>query len=267
MSKSHRHGRMALMQTLGALVLVTWTTAAHVGAQETASPAKQADTLTPVLYGQVQQVRRDLALRSEELGMLNADEASAERVLTLVRDWVVANQKELAAARRAVLDQKRQLREAMRRVRVGPRDESLLTQVRRLQAQLEQTRQAQRDLVAQLIPQVSTHLSGEQPARWQTLRANRGLPHRYQAAPNVTADQGERLRRTAREEDAAQRDTAEASVLYGSQRSVLEQVRREQAAAMAGVLRAEARVLPVPEALRVPEMTAEEKAAAEALRQ
>ena len=207
--------------------------------------ARQID---PVVYSGVQEVRRDLALTNADLAAMGLNQESAKLVLADALDWYEANQASILQRDQAVRAAKRQLSDTYRLIHIGPRNESLMSSVSGLEANLATARSARDQYLNGLVSQIETRLSTDQRRVWQTARVNRDAPVDLRYATGLTAAQVEQVPTTARQRRADA--TPATSLLSFNQQREMADARESQRLNIPSVLAAEAEVLPVPPAMR-----------------
>lgn len=231
------HGLLVLMVMAILIIAVTadrnlsWATSA------------QEQELSPYVYNQVGEVREALALDNEHLASMGLSEPSAEAVLTIVRDFVVANDAQFKSVHDELRTSRREVARTMRRIHHGPRDAQLIARVPNVRQRLADAESARQRLIEQLEAPIVARLTDDEQTRWSTLRGNSALPREYQPAPAVSPEQAQKLL-VHLVKGHQTKSELESTVLHETQRSVLRQARDLEAAAIDGVLRAEAKVLP-----------------------
>ena len=205
-------------------------------AQEQAA-ARQID---PAVYSGVQAIRRDLALTNADLAAMGLNRESAERVLADALAWYESNRASILERDRAVRAAKRQLGETYRLIHVGPRNESLMSSVSGLEADLAAARSARDQYLNGLVGQIETRLSADQRGVWRTARANRDTSGELRYVSGLTDGRVGRSRA----------DAPTASALTIGQQQEAAAARESQRLSLPSVLAAEAEVLPVPLELR-----------------
>ena len=182
----------------------------------------------------LERLRGDLGLTNRDLAAMGLSEAQAQSVLQALLDWSEGNQARVDAARSAERVAQAQLREATRKVRVGPRDESVIRSLPRLRDQVEQKRRARTALQAEAAALVEARLDGAQRGRWLTIRGQRHAPGELRYVPGL---------------DAAALSGTERATLPLGQRRAIDQARSRIRTNLPGVLDAEEAVLPMPPAI------------------
>ena len=208
-------------------------------AQEQAA-ARQID---PAVYSGVQAVRRDLALTNADLAAMGLTRESAERVLTDALDWYEANRASILERDQAIRAAKRQLSDTYRLIHVGPRNESLMSSVSGLEADLAAARASRDQYLNGLVSQIEARLSVDQRGVWQTARANRDTAGELRYVSGLTDG---RVGRSGADAPAA-------SALTIVQQQEAAAARESQRLSLPSVLAAEAEVLPLPLELREPD--------------
>ena len=193
-------------------------------------PQQATDTGTdPVVYSRVQQLRQELALTNLDLAAMGLSQAQAEGVLQRLIDWQAANEATLAAREQAQHQATGALRQAYQKINVGPRNDRLIQQVPTLEAQVQEARQQQTQLLDGFIASESVRLDNTQQRIWAAARANPAVSSDLRYISNL---------------DAAQVKSEQLSL---AQRQEQQQARDNQRLAMPQVLAAEQKLLPLPE--------------------
>lgn len=126
-------------------------------------------SIDAVTYSRVQTVREELGLTDEGLAELGADGDQAEAVLSALLSWTQRNEGRIEAVesdRRWAL---RELREARRRLAVGPPDERLRRAVPEKAEALREAEEASEALCRQGAEQAVASLRPDQRQAWETL--------------------------------------------------------------------------------------------------
>jgi hypothetical protein len=247
-----RHWRIAVMLNVVVVALLAGAILSHLLSRQARAEAQaqeeKAQPLDPVTYSQIQMIREALFLRSHDLAAMGASEQQAAAVLEGLLAWYELNKANLEQADGQVMQAQRELRDAVRQVNVGPRDEGLLAQLPMLRQSHEQAVQQRQQLVESAVPGLSAQLNSSQNEIWSSARANAETPQRYRYIPNL-AEQEKRTLGTAMSKfgvGSNELKAVEDRTLYGIQQMTLEQTQSNVRQHMAGVLRAEAAVIPPP---------------------
>ncbi len=176
-------------------------------ARELAAP----EPMDLATYEKVQELRRGLRMTNADLADMEASPEQTEAALEALVASYETHRVALAQAEQAEVDALRALREAQRQISVGPRDESVVRRIPRLEEQLASA-QAERARVASRIGQSAERVLGPQRARAHAgPRTNLSGVERQRHGTTSTAQ------RQQLAEDVAQRArgvrTAEASVM------------------------------------------------------
>ena len=271
MAVIRRHWKAALLSLLTVLVVAGWIVVMSHSAQPVrategapgASPSggqEQPKGLDPLTYSRVRQLRQRLALDNETLAAMGCGQETAGNALAALKAWYEANKAAWETAEKAKAKATRDLREAFRKVHVGPRDESLLRRVPALQNALAEAERAERQVVEGAVPAVEAQLADAQRAFWRSVRADAG-PGRYRYAFGLPAEKRQQLERTEvirGRRLAAARSPAESAaaetayrqamdgILTGTQRLSMMAAQESVQRCMAGVLKGEKEALPPP---------------------
>ena len=177
------------------VVLVLGFSLSHSPRAVAQAESEATADIDPVTYGQVNRLRRELALTNQDLATMGVDQAAAEAVLGDLLTWYQTNQSTLQQRDQDVRDARAALREAYRKVRIGLRDEFLIAEFPRLQNDLGAAVQARRTLVDSALPTVESRLSSTQQVVWNAARMNPGAPGELKYVENLTAEQLKDYRR------------------------------------------------------------------------
>ena len=138
-------------------------------------------------------LRVQVGVDDEALAAMGVSAAQAKAVVVACGTWYGANQAACATLQTDVVATRRAQREAVRRVRVGPRDETLIAQLPVLKQHVEAAEAAQIRFVREgLGGAVDTQLTADQKTLRQRLLTNADLPMPYRAM-SLTAAQKQRL--------------------------------------------------------------------------
>ena len=215
------------------------------------------------VYAAVSELREMFQLRNEQLASIGCSERCAEEVLkTLVR-WYEANHAALRAVRKR--EARRELRQAMRRFNIGPRDESLIIRIRRLKRAYHEALMREHEIRQTLVAEVEKVLPYGPLEGWRVMRTNRRRIPGFVCIRGLTYWQSRALKlahgvynsKTAAANNEAEASAAFdayqaviASVLSDAQRAYLDELKRNQRKYMRAGLDASEKVLPLPEALK-----------------
>ena len=241
----------ALLATL-ALLVPTLAQVDHGGGEPAessiAAPARASGEGTdPLVYRDVQELRAVLSLGNEELAGMGCTQTVAESVLRTLVSWRERNHEAWEHKREAERAAGRLVRESMRRVNIGPRDNALLAGLPQQVRARDEARADTLALLEQAADAVSALLSAEQRSLWRTARANKALPSRLRFVPGLSPEQAEALRTSTRLRSPEAREAQEAATLQAHQQSAVAQHLARVQQRMPEVLEAEATVLPATE--------------------
>lgn len=236
-------------------ILVMWLTVAVLTTRPQVARAQGVEEALPALvpydHGQVERLREGLCLTNRDLAAIGCDEASAEHVLTAVRSWYESNKATLTASRQAEAQMRIALRQAMRRISVGPQDDVLLASLPRLQADLAEAAATRLNSEESVIPTVNRLLTLVQQEVWLTARQNSAVPLRYRYVRGLTSEQAEQLRAAIPPsgDESTSVIAAESGVLSMDQRNEINAAEDKIRLYSGGTTKVQQSVLPVPEEL------------------
>ncbi len=156
--------------------------------------AAQEGGLDRATRDRIRGLRRQLGLANEDLAALGCSQVDAKEVLGALRTWYETNEAALASARAAEATAKAALRDALRKVRIGPRDQALLTRLPALKTAYGSALRQRYDLVKTAVPAVEAKLTASQKSLWRAVRKSSGLPRKYRYVPDITTAQSQTLR-------------------------------------------------------------------------
>jgi hypothetical protein len=257
MALVRRHWKLALLNCLLILaavgLLVHRLMRSGAVAQTPPSPATQPSAIDAVSYCRVQDLRGRLFLTNRDLAAMGCTQEQAAGVLSALLQWHSTNQSSFEQIEQSQRSAQQQLADAIRRVNSGPRNATLLNQVKTLQQQ-EQSANAQRQaLVEQAMATIQSHLTSAQQQIWQTARSNAAVAERYRYLSDLSAAASAALSAAAVKYGAGspQAQQVEQSVL-GTRLNDLNTSIAAIGQNIAAVIAAEAAVLPVPEDRKTP---------------
>jgi hypothetical protein len=182
---------------VAAAALLIWQIDANAARAEEASPSLgpgQAESLDPLMWSRVRELRERLRLSDGTLAAVGCTQEVAEGVLTRVLAWYEANGAQWATCRRGTAAARKALRLAVRRLNVGlpegaerpdipqlPFDE-----LRTAKAALAAATTAEANLLATCREDLETLLTDSQKGVWSTIRGNPATAVEYACAPDVT---------------------------------------------------------------------------------
>ena len=163
-------------------------------ADEAVTAAPQASSpLDRAVVDRTRQLRVQVGVDDEALAAMGVSAVQAKAVVAACGTWYGANQAACATLQTEVVAARRAQREAVRRVRVGPRDETLIAELPVLKQQVEAAEAAQIRFVREgLGGAVDAQLIADQQTLRQRLLANADLPMPYRAM-SLTAAQKQQL--------------------------------------------------------------------------
>lgn len=215
-------------------------------------------------YSQVQRLRVELAMSNADLAAMGCTQTQAKALLDSLLAWTKTNLTQLQQADEQVRSTRSQLRQAMQKIHIGPRNQTLIGQVPKLKQNYATALASRQQKYESAVNTLKTSLSAEQIGIWQAARANKEKYARYRYAPGLSQDQSKALRTAIRaRNDGAPFDEAvmsreqimlrkqnfdlgkvEGRVLSASQLSQLSTAKANQQAKMAEVIAAEQEFLP-----------------------
>ncbi|MEM9109394.1 MAG: hypothetical protein AAGC72_05170 [Planctomycetota bacterium] len=217
-------------------------------AEDPAQPSELAE----LTYSRVHELRRQNGLENKDLAALGLTQSETSAVLTRLVQWCETNEAAITSARQAVITAKRNLREQQRLVRVGQASERQKSDADGKAQALADAEHAYASLLnngaVNAIEAPGIDLA--KASRWQagSLLSDR-LDHELRLIPGMDTGRAGML-----ESESARLGTAVEDVLLPSEQRALQSLRETRRSSMAGVLVAEAVVLPVPEGLRGEEL-------------
>lgn len=264
MATIHRH-RFQLILSLAVVFLMAgalWHTQRQNQPRQVRAAAaqQQQETLDAATYTAVQSLRDDLALTDRDLAAMGLDEQAASTLLLALLQWHEQNTWQIQNAEQAQQAARRELAAAMRKINIGPRNESLIMSVPSLRNAVTSADDQYALLIESAGQAVSNLLNSEQAAIWSTARNNRDHPIRYRYAPNLSSEQAGALvdvMRLARRSDRSFAQ-AEQSKLTSTQTNAMLAATARIEQHMAGVVAARDAVLPAPVELGMDEQSIEE---------
>jgi hypothetical protein len=195
-------------------------------------------------YSRVQDLRVRICLTNQDLAALGCSGEQATEMLQTLVQWCEQNAVAMERAQAAELHARRELQEAVRRVSVGPRDETLLSSgLPAAQQSLASAEAGVREVEQGAVAAVSALLDSGQSATWETARANAAFPFRWRYAGRLTGEQARALEVAAYKRRL---NAGEDQVLGSQQKLAMQQARAKQNQFMDQVCAAEASVLPAP---------------------
>jgi hypothetical protein len=243
--------------TIIAISCVVWlqksTIRAEVPGGSPPGTSNSAGALDPLVYSRVAELRSELALTNVDLAAMGCSGPVSRQVLTQLVTWTQQNAERWNQAEQAVLAADRALTEAHRKLNVGPRDESLLTQVATLKTARTTAADAKAALLVEAGSAVESLLAPAQRQIWQDARANKSLPEQFRFAANLTPQELASIKTNyaRRGGDSAQGRQVVQQLLGGTRAATAAAVRANRAAVQSDVCTAEAEMI-VPPAIFAP---------------
>jgi hypothetical protein len=223
-----------------------------------------ADKIDVETYVNMSRLRETVGLGAETLAAIGCSESQATIALDGLLTWYGSNKTAIAANRQANAQAVKALRAALRKISLGPKNQSLIAGVPALKAAVAATLKQRSDLVKAAIEAVEAKLPAAQKSVWATARKNMALRSKYRYATSLTAAQAKALhvanrayaRRLASAKGSSARasvtqkfKTAEADILNESQKTAIAAARTNASAKLADAVKASKTVMPMPAAL------------------
>ncbi len=192
------------------------------------SAAEPAETLDTAARTRIDALRSRLRLGNSDLAALGCTRVNAKEALGALLTWYRTNGAALATAEKAEATAKAALDAALQKVRIGPRNETLLARLPTLKSAYANALRQRYDLVKTIVPALEAKLSASQKSLWRAARRNGGLPARYRYVPEITAAQAKalrvaqrtRVRLLAAAKTGAEMKAAEAGMTAAEQRTL-----------------------------------------------
>jgi hypothetical protein len=187
-------------------------------------------------------LRNTLALRDEDLAAMGCSQTQSSQILASLVNWLGTNASNWTQAEAAQQSADSALAVAQTQINIGPASDTVLTSYTGLQQNLATAQQALATLVQGAGTTVSTQLSSDQQQIWQAASANAalGVPSRYRYAQGLSSQDAHALIL------AAYRGQSGDSVLSNTELQTTIAAQQNQSASTAGVLSAEATIVPPP---------------------
>jgi len=265
------NGSNAKIRTLLIMSLaVAWCCGTAVTADTKTSDTKGGDTekVDANTYGAIQTIRREIGLSSRTIAAMGCDHAAAKEVLETLLLWYRVKEPYLYIAERGIRRARYDLREAVRKMGTGPRDEELFKSVPALKAAIPRAAKDYEDILKTGITAIEAKLSPVQKVHWATARANAKLPSGYREAAKITAPRIRPKRRrrptyirkvvppktsAGKAAVTSESKAKETNVLLAARKAAMAQVAENIRKNMSAVWKAEREVLPLPDELKEPE--------------
>ena len=260
------NGSNAQVRTLLAMSLVmAWCCETAVIAKTKSGDAEEVDGAT---YSAMGAIRREIQLSNRTIAAMGCDEAGAREILETLLLWCRVKEPYLDIAKKAKRRARRDLRLALQKIGMGPRDEKLIKSVPTLKAAVAGAAKDYDDIIKTAITAVEAKLPPAQKRLWATTKSNAKLHGRYRYAANMTAAQAKALhmarRAYARRLAAAKTPAAkaavtsefkakESNVFSAAQKAAMAQAAENIRKNMSAVSNAEREVLPIQDELKAPE--------------
>jgi hypothetical protein len=244
---------------------MAWCCGTAASAETKGGDTEKVDANT---YSAIRKIRKEIGLSNRTMAAMGCDHAAAKEVFKTLLLWYRVKEPYLHIAKRAKRRASEDLRKALQKIGMGPRDDKLVKSVPTLKAAIARTAKDYDDILKTGISAIEAKLSPAQKAVWATARANSGLPSRYRYVVNMTGAQAKALhvdrrtqaRRLASAKTSAGRaavtseyKTRQSNVLLAAQKAAMAQAAENIRKNMSAVLKAEPKVLPIPDELKGPD--------------
>lgn len=183
-----RHWLAMLLSLFGAFALAVVLSRLIPDRVQAAPGAPQVVAAAPMdslKFSRLQRLRAELALTGRDLAAMGCARADAEGVLTTLSTWYDQNSGALDQAESADSQATRNLQDAVTKINVGPRDETLLSRLPALQQGVSAARLGRQQLTDSAATAISSRLTPAQALVWATARTNAIYPERYRYAANL----------------------------------------------------------------------------------
>lgn len=229
---------MLLLGCAGMLFLVHPYTSQHAMAVDTeaSEPIAPAVELSVDDYNTLARLRKELHMSDEDLAAMGCDETSARRVLQSLHVWQQSNKVLLTSANDQVRRAHKELRETMRQVNVGPRNETALAKLSTCRRDLGDAFEARKTILNNASSAIASQLSYDQNQAWAARKQNMGVRGCSKYLTDLSAEQ-----KTAIAERFSTED------LTYTQRTQLGTIRSRVRQNLAGVQNASKEVMPLPQ--------------------
>jgi len=229
---------------MGALGVVLSLDPGEASVEAAALQAEEPDEIDPVVYSNVQRIRRTASLQVVDLAALGCTQQEAEAVLGRLLAWAATNAAAFASSERAVYAAERELADQKRLIRIGQATERQLSDADGLADGVTQARQAYRKLKMSAATYAMQDAPGKFSAWQDAVRLEGDIPRELRFAGSMSQ---QRLDHLQSEMDRLDQDLVE--VLSFSEKQGMAEVRARVKANLRGVREAERDVLPRPEVL------------------
>lgn len=166
---------------------------AQQATQPTPAQTQQQAIDKAVEYSQVRALRQELSLNNRDLAAMGCDQAKAEATLGSLLTWYRSSKAELGNADKVVAQATNDLREIMRQINIGPKNDEVLAKVPGLRAAVAKARQDRKAVLDKAVAAVTSTLTESQQAVWTAAKSNRGLPEEYRYVTGLTSAQQKSL--------------------------------------------------------------------------
>jgi hypothetical protein len=259
------NGNGNFFKSIIALMLLAGLCCGIVANSDAVAAEPTADKIDVATYTGMGRLRNAIHLDNATLAAMGCSESETTTVLQGLLSWYGSNKAAIAANRAAKIQAKKALRLALRKISIGPKNETLIATVPTLKAALATATKQQNDLMKAAITATESKLTTAQKGVWATVRKNIALPSKYRYAGSLTAVQIKALhvanrsyaRRLASAKGATakaavtqQFKTAEGKVLAAAQATAMTAAKTNTSAKIAGVIKATETVMPMPAELK-----------------
>ncbi len=250
-----RHWKAILIQLslvvmiIGLIVPAIIKTDTAIGQAVTPEAAIELD---PAAYTHIQSLRKDLRLTETDLAAIGCSQSDAERVLRVLIGWYQNNESAIKANEMAIREGRNRMRQLRRKMNVGEADSQVHAAYDATQIDLAQHSVARFERMQAAIDVVRAVMTDEQQDLHAAAIENGALPGELRYVPNLSADRQATIMRVVRRADlnvSEVRDRIDQE-LGAVQKMSCDRVRANVQTCLAGVRRAEATVMPMPDVLR-----------------
>ena len=151
-------------------------------------PPEPAQPLTRLDAARLNELRQDVGLTDDALGVLDFSDVQLDGVLTDLREWYFSNEEQLAAARSAVADAQASIRVLKSRLSTGDPAEGLAEQLATSKTTLATATAAYETLITTARTSVMGNESPQQLALLERMRNFRETPMPFRAL-DLTVEQ------------------------------------------------------------------------------
>lgn len=260
MALVRRHWKLALLNVLllclavAALIYKLGISQQRTVGATTGPTVATSGQLDLPSYSQISSIREELCLTNRDLAAMGCNGSTARALFSALLSWYRQSQPAINQAIQSEVTAQANLRDVIRRIQVGPCDESALSQVSSLRTAVASATTNRQALVGQASDLIQQKLNNGQSTIWRSAKSNQNLPEQYRYTPDLSATESQSLLQLVRgtQFSTGGRSVDDSTIITTARRSAMASAQASVEANLSAVAAAEQEILPTPAAFGSP---------------